>query len=189
MRIVRMFSFFPLLLFLFVQTAWATKIAFVDTRRILRESRPSHEANRLLMSEFSDRLHHVKDLESRLNRLQSQMDDDTVSLTLTDRRKLERQYNALVSELHAAKHESSVALSVRRSEEYQRIINLANDVVRDLAVHNHYDAILQEAVYVNKKSDITDKVLERMSHISLSEKSDKSDKDLDQIEPERLEDR
>ena len=50
-------------------------------------------------------------------------------------------------------------LNSRKNEELQQVIERANRVVKTLAEAEKYDLIVQEAVYVNPKHDITDKVL------------------------------
>ena len=42
------------------------------------------------------------------------------------------------------------------------VLDKANKVVRDIAQKDHYDIIFQEAVYVNPRIDITDKVLKAL---------------------------
>ena len=54
-------------------------------------------------------------------------------------------------------------LSVRKNEELARVLEQANRVVQQVAEKEKYDIILQEAVYVNPKHDITDKVIKALN--------------------------
>jgi len=54
-------------------------------------------------------------------------------------------------------------LNARKNEELQQVIERANRVVKTLAEAEKYDLIIQEAVYVNPKHDITDKVLRSLN--------------------------
>ena len=54
-------------------------------------------------------------------------------------------------------------LNARKNEELQQVIERANRVVKSLAEAEKYDLIVQEAVYVNPKHDITDKVLKSLN--------------------------
>ena len=54
-------------------------------------------------------------------------------------------------------------LNSRKNEELQQVIERANKVVKALAEAEKYDLIVQEAVYVNPKHDITDKVLKSLN--------------------------
>jgi outer membrane protein len=50
-------------------------------------------------------------------------------------------------------------LNARKNEELQQVLERANKVVKQVAEAEKYDLILQEAVYVNPKHDITEKVI------------------------------
>jgi outer membrane protein len=54
-------------------------------------------------------------------------------------------------------------LNARRNEELQQVFERANKVVKQVADAEKYDLILQEAVYVNPKYDITDKVIKALN--------------------------
>ena len=54
-------------------------------------------------------------------------------------------------------------LSARKNEELAQVLERANKVVKQVAEAEKYDVILQEAVYVNPKHDITDKVIKALN--------------------------
>jgi outer membrane protein len=54
-------------------------------------------------------------------------------------------------------------LNARKNEELQQVFERANRVVRQLAEAEKYDLIIQEAVYVSPKHDITDKVIRSLN--------------------------
>ena len=54
-------------------------------------------------------------------------------------------------------------LANRKNEELSRVLDQANKVVQQVAESEQYDVILQEAVYVNPKHDITDKVIKALN--------------------------
>ena len=62
-------------------------------------------------------------------------------------------------EFQRKRREYQEDLNARKNEELQQVLERANKVVKQLAETEKYDLILQEAVYVNPKHDITDKVL------------------------------
>ena len=57
-------------------------------------------------------------------------------------------------------------LNSRKNEELQQVLERANKVVKQVAEAEKYDLILQEAVYVNPKHDITDKVLKVLNSVA-----------------------
>ena len=48
---------------------------------------------------------------------------------------------------------------MRKNEELQSVLERANRVIRQVAEAEKFDLVIQEAVYINPKHDITDKVL------------------------------
>ena len=54
-------------------------------------------------------------------------------------------------------------LNARKNEELQQVLERANRVVKTVAEAEKYDLVLQEAVYVNPKHDITDKVIRALN--------------------------
>ena len=52
-----------------------------------------------------------------------------------------------------------ITVTMRKNEEVQQLLEKANRVIKQVAETEKYDLILQEAVYINPKHDITDKVL------------------------------
>ena len=54
-------------------------------------------------------------------------------------------------------------MNLRQNEENAAIIDKANKAIRQLADSEKYDLIVQEAVYVNPRIDITDEVLKALN--------------------------
>jgi outer membrane protein len=54
-------------------------------------------------------------------------------------------------------------LNARKNEEFQLVLERANRVVRQVAEAEKYDLVLQEAVYINPKHDITEKVIKAIN--------------------------
>jgi outer membrane protein len=50
-----------------------------------------------------------------------------------------------------------------RSEELAAVLERANKVIKQIAEQQNYDLIVQEAVYVSPRIDITDKVLKALA--------------------------
>ena len=54
-------------------------------------------------------------------------------------------------------------LTSRKNEELQLVLERANKVVKQVAEAEKYDLVLQDAVYINPKHDITDKVIKALN--------------------------
>ena len=66
-------------------------------------------------------------------------------------------------EFQRKRREFQEDLNSRKQEELQQILDRANRIVKQVAEAEKYDVILQEAVYVNPKLDITDKVIKALN--------------------------
>ena len=54
-------------------------------------------------------------------------------------------------------------LNLRKSEELTQMGDRVNKVVKQIAEQEKYDIILDQAVYINPKNDITDKVIKALN--------------------------
>jgi outer membrane protein len=84
-------------------------------------------------------------------------------LSESQRNTRQRQLVEQDREFQRKRREFQEDLNTRKNEELQLVIERANRVVRSLAEAEKYDLILQEAVYVNAKHDITDKVIKTLN--------------------------
>jgi outer membrane protein len=66
-------------------------------------------------------------------------------------------------EFQRKRREFQEDLNARKSEELQQVLERANRVVKQVAEAEKYDLVLQEAVYINPKHDITDKVIKALN--------------------------
>lgn len=140
-----------------------TRIGFVSTDRVLKEAGVAKLAQTKLEQEFSRR---EKDLTDQGNRLKADADAferDAVTLSESQRVARQRQLVDLDRELQRKRREFQEDLNARKNEELQQVIQRANKVIKDLAVAEKYDFIFQDAVYVNPKNDITDKVIKALN--------------------------
>jgi outer membrane protein len=135
------------------------RIGFVNTDRILREAAQAKAAQAKLESEFSRR---EKDLQSQARDLKAASEKfERESPTMADAARVTRQRQLVDQDrdLQRKQREFQEDLTLRKNEELQLVLERANRVIKQVAESEKYDLILQEAVYINPKHDITDKVL------------------------------
>jgi outer membrane protein len=139
------------------------RIAFVNTDRLLRESASAKAAQARLQQEFSKREKDINDADAALKAASDRFQRDLPTLSDSQRQQRQRQLSDMDRDLQRKRGEFQDDLSARKQEELQRILDRANQVVKQIAESNHYDVILQEAVYANPKLDITDKVIQALN--------------------------
>jgi len=139
------------------------RIAFVNTDRLLRESAPAKAAQTKLEQEFSKREKDINDADAALKAASDRFQRDAPTLSDSQRQQRQRQLADMDRDLQRKRGEFQDDLNARKQEELQRILDRANQVVKQIAESDHYDVILQEAVYANPRLDITDKVIQALN--------------------------
>ena len=139
------------------------RIGFVNPDRVLREAQPAKAAQAKLEAEFLKR---EKDLTAQGDALKAASEKfERESPTLSESQRASRQ-RALVDQdrdFQRRRREFQEDLNARKNEELQQVLERANRVVKQVAEAEKYDVILQEAVYINPKHDITDKVIKALN--------------------------
>lgn len=136
------------------------KIGFINTERIYSEAAPSVAIQKKLEKEFSDRRTELKRMADRAKTLESTL--ARPNLSDNERKQSERELAALDRDYQAKMREFSEDFNQRRNEEFAAIQERANRVVKEIAAREQFDLIVQDAVYVNPRIDLTPKVLKEL---------------------------
>ena len=118
-----------------------TKIGFVNTERLLREAPLSIAAQKKLEREFAAR-------DQELQKLAKQA----------------RDLGNLNRDLQRQGREFREDLNLRRNEELGQIQERARKAIQDIAKAEKFDLIVEQAVFVDPKSDITDRVMKALGN-------------------------
>lgn len=149
----------------FIANAYAqdTRIGFVNTQRIFQEANPAKAAQAKIEQEFSKREKELQDMGLRLKGMSEKLDKDTAVLAESDRAKRQREVADLDKEFQRKQREFREDLNQRRNEELAIVLERTNKVIKQIAEAEKYDIVLQEAVYISPRIDITDKVLKALN--------------------------
>lgn len=139
------------------------KIGVVSTERIFREAAPYKAAQVKIEQEFSKREKNLQDLATRLKAMADKLDKDAAVLSDSDRTKRQRELAEVDKDFQRTQREFKEDLNQRRNEEMANVIDRTNKVIKQIAEAEKYDIVLQEAVYISPRIDITDKVLKALS--------------------------
>ncbi|MFC4708109.1 MULTISPECIES: OmpH family outer membrane protein [Paraburkholderia] len=143
--------------------AQEAKIAAVNSDRILRESAPAKAAQTKLEAEFAKRDKDLQDMAQRLKSMSDSLDKNGPGMAPGDRAQKQRDLSQLDSDFQRKQREFREDLNQRRNEELAAVLDRANKVIKQIAEQQHYDLIVQEAVYVSPRIDITDQVLKALA--------------------------
>ena len=139
------------------------KVGIVNLDRIFREANSAKAAQTKLEAEFSKREKDLNDVATQLKTVSDKFEREAPTLSEGQRNTRQKQLVDQDRDFQRKRREFQEDLNTRKNEELQLVIERANKVVRSLAEAEKYDLIIQEAVYVNPKHDITDKVLKALN--------------------------
>ena len=139
------------------------RLGFVSLDRIIKEAVPAKNAQVKLEQEFSKRDKELQTQGVSLKTMADQLEREAPTLSESQRTARQRQLVDLDREFQRKRREFQEDLNTRRNEELQQVFDRANRVVKQVADAEKYDLILQEAVYVNPRHDITDKVIKALN--------------------------
>ncbi len=139
------------------------RLGYVNLDRIIREAVPAKTAQAKLEQEFSRREKELQELGASIKSAAEKLEREAPTLSETQRASRQKQLVEQDRDFQRKRREFQEDLNARRNEELQQVFERANRVVKQLADAEKYDLILQEAVYVNPKHDITDKVIKALN--------------------------
>ena len=139
------------------------KIGIVNLDRIVRESGPAKAAQTKLEVEFGKREKELNDLGNQIKASSDRLEREGPTLPESQRCARQKQLVDQDREFQRKRREFQEDLNNRKNEELQSIIDRANRAVKALAESEKFDLIIQEAVYINPKHDITEKVIKSLS--------------------------
>jgi len=142
--------------------AQGSKIGFVNTERILRDSAPAKAAQTKIEAEFKKREEEIVRLGNNLRTAAQKFEKDAPILSESDRNKRQRELANIDADLQRKRRELQEDFNRRRNEEFATIIERANTAIKRIAEKDNYDMILQDAVTVNPRVDITDQVIQAL---------------------------
>ena len=139
--------------------ATTIKIGFVNTEKLLRESAPAKEAEAKIEEEFKKRDADLQKLANTLRTKYEEFDKNAPVMSDADRTKAQRELTDLDTDRQRKRREFQEDFNRRRNEAFASIVDKANAAIKDIAEKENYDLILQDAVTVSPRVDITDHVI------------------------------
>ncbi|XAH21790.1 OmpH family outer membrane protein [Xylophilus sp. GW821-FHT01B05] len=144
------------------------RAGFVNTDRIFREATTAKAAQAKLEQEFSRREKDLIDQGDALKAASDKFEREAPTVAESQRTARQRQLVDQDRDFQRKRREFQEDLNSRKNEELQQVLERANRVVKQVAEAEKYDVILQEAVYINPKYDITDKVIKALNAAAAS---------------------
>jgi len=139
------------------------KAGFIHTDRVFREANTAKAAQAKLEQEFSRRDKELNDLGNALKTATEKFERDAPTLSESQRATRQRQLVDQDRDFQRKRREFQEDLNARKNEELSQMGDRINKVVKQLAEQEKYDIIVDQAVYINPKHDVTDKVIKALN--------------------------
>ena len=156
-----------LLVGIFAVSAFAAeaelKVGFVNGQRVINESPQAAKAKKKLEKEFEKRDQELQKLAKQLQTVQEALEKNGITLAEAERRNKERELADLNRDFQRRQREFREDLNMRQNEEMAAIYERVNKVIKTIAESDKYDLIIQEAVYVGTRIDITERVIKALA--------------------------
>ena len=139
------------------------RVGFVNTDRIFKEATSAKAAQVKLEQEFSKREKELLDQGATIKVQSDKLEREAPTLSESQRATRQKQLVDQDRDFQRKRREFQEDLNSRKNEELQLVLERANKVVKQVAEAEKYDLVLQDAVYINPKHDITDKVIKALN--------------------------
>jgi outer membrane protein len=139
------------------------KMGFVNTERIFREAATAKQAQTKLEQEFAKREKELVEAGNAIKAASEKLEREAPTLAESQRVARQKQLVDQDRDFQRKRREFQEDLNARKNEEQQLVVERANRAVKQVAETEKYDVVFQEAVYVNPKHDITDKVIKALN--------------------------
>lgn len=145
------------------QTPAATRIGYVDMKRLLDNAPQVVAGREKLSKEFAPRDASLKADEKRLDDLRERQQREGATMATTDADTLKREIDALDRSIKRNRESMRNDLKSRSDQELDKSWREINDAVVAFAREQAYDIIVPSpVVYASARVDITDQVLDRL---------------------------
>ena len=143
-------------------SAQDVKIGFVDPVRLLELSPQGEKALRLLEQEFGPRDKVLINLREKILDMERDLEKNRLVMQIADTQKKQREIDALKRKLKREQEEAREDYNLRRNEELGRLQRLVRETIVEIAKEDGFDLIVEQAVYVSGRINLTERVLERL---------------------------
>ena len=138
------------------------KIGFVNPVKLLELSPQGEQALRSLEEEFRPRDQELIDLREKALALEVDLDKNRLVLQASEIKKMERIIDGIKRKLKRDQQEAREDYNIRRNEELAKLQRLVREMIITIANEEGFDLIVEQAVYVNNRIDLTERVLQRL---------------------------
>jgi outer membrane protein len=139
------------------------KIGYVNRERVLRDAVPAKAAQAKLEAEFGKREKELIEMQTRIKAAADKLEKEGPTLAESERTRRQRDLVEQDREFQRKRREFQEDANQRKNEELAGLVERAQRVIKQIAEQEKFDLIIEEAVHVSPRVDITDKVVKALN--------------------------
>ncbi len=137
-----------------------SKIGFVNTEKILKESAPAQEAQKTLANEFSRRETTLLNMADDLKKKNEKLERDGSTISTSERQRLQGELSDMDAKFQRERRNLEEEVQARRSQLLSSILERANREIIRIAEADKIDIVFQDAVWASPRIDLTSRVID-----------------------------
>jgi outer membrane protein len=138
------------------------KIGVLHVERLLQQSKAAKAAHDRIEQEFKGRDADLARKEQDVQAATAQLAKDRATLSVAEVASRERALELRTRDVQRLRQQFAEDLRARQFEELDKLKARLDTVLTQYAKDNHFDLILQDALYVGRSVDITDDVIKAL---------------------------
>lgn len=139
------------------------KMAYVNIDRIIQEAPAAVKASKKMEQEFAGRRQELQKIADDIEALKAALSEKGSSLSESQRRAKETDLSEAAQRFLRRQQELQEDVKIWQNEAISAILEKANKAIIQIAESEHLDVVIQEAIAVSNRLDITDKVIKKLT--------------------------
>ena len=146
-----------------VGAAWASKIALVDTAKVVKEYQKTKDAQTRLEKEFEDKKTELKKMNDKLEKQQQELTAKKGVVSQKQYDSLKAKFDDDSDNFREKYKEIQNVFMKKQRDLMESIVNDIKEIVAQIAKAEKYDAVFDKEVLLYGGEDITYKVLDQLN--------------------------
>ncbi len=146
--------------------AFATKIAFVNLKKVMQESNLGKQAKEELKALIEAKKMVIKRKENKIKSIIKKLKNK--KLSKAEKEKLQKQYQKLMADLQQYQAQASEEIRQKEIEETNKILSKAVNIIKNYAKQHGIDGVFETSqgnvIYWNDSMDITSTVIKLLNN-------------------------
>ncbi len=154
-----------------VHAAEGAKVGVVNVNMLIEQAPQAQAASQRLEKEFAPQQAQLQQMIKKLEKLQSEYQKNSLTLSAEQKLAKEREITLLTREVQRRRADIQELVNLRRNEELAKLQALINQAIRQIGKQEQYDLILYDGIaFSSERIDLTQKILAYLKKLQAQKK-------------------